>query len=320
VNLRTISLADVAKIFFGRDAKKRYFALIVPVLTSSLDESSDGGNKEVFCVGAILANNAHFPVMEKAWLERLRTPDDIPYFHSSACNGVHEPYLKLRSKYGDDAQAAVNKLRLDLESILISYPWVGLGLGVLIPDYKQVWEATPAAKEFYEEDPTQAAYHQMFFEITQSARSYSEDCRIAFIVDDSTYSGKLADAFKATKVNHQDIAPSMTTFAPSDDKITPSLQMADLIASVYRKYFLERVATGKATIDLKWGNHLDLFGLWDKVHMLNSIEKNLRDPRYHAGQLPRRPIPTPTSIEIKRQEKQRRKNLIKALGQKPHEK
>lgn len=317
---RIPSLGEIARILFGKDHKGGCFAVIVPVLKSYLDESSDGGNKEVFCVGAILANEVQFPPMENAWLERLRVPDDIPYFHASACNGVHEPFFKLRSKYGADAQAVVDQLRIDLESILLLHPWVGFGLGVHIPDYREVWEKNSDAKKLYEEDPTQAAYQQMFFEITKSAQSYSKDCQISFIVDNSTYSGRIADAFEATKINHPDLAASMTTIAPLDDKITPSLQMADLIASVYRKFFLERAAMGKATVDLKWGNHLDLFGIWHKDHMLNTIEKNLRDPRYHAGQLPKRSIPTPTKTEMKRQEKRRRKGLIKALGEERQEK
>lgn len=69
--------------------------MIVPALKSYLDESSDGGNKEVLCVGAILANEVQLPLLENAWLERLRVPDDIPYFRASACDGVHEPFFKL---------------------------------------------------------------------------------------------------------------------------------------------------------------------------------------------------------------------------------
>jgi len=197
---------------------------------------------------------------------------------------------------------------------LISHLWVGFGLCVLIPDYTEVWETNSDAKKLYEKDPTQAAYHQMFFEITKSAQSYSKDCKVSFIVDDSTYSGKLGEAFKATNIIHPDLANAMMTFAPLNDKATPALQMADLIASVYRKFFLERITKGKATVDLKWGNHLDLFGLWDKEHMLKTIAKNVKDPRYHLGLLPRRSIPGPAVTEIKRQEKQRRKNLTKTLG------
>lgn len=290
--------------------------MTVPILKSYLDESSDGGNREVFCVGAILANELQFGVMERAWLERLQVPDDIPYFRASACNGVHDPFFKLRSKYGNDAQAVVNKLRDDLESILASHPWVGFGLGIIISDYEEVWKSCPDAMKLYREDPTEAAYYQLFSEITRSAQSYSKDCQIAFIVDDSTYSGRLADAFKAIKILYPDIASSMTTFDAKDDKITPSLQMADLIASVTRKIFLEWIAKGEATLDLKWHSHFEMFGKWDKQHMLSSIAKNLEDPRYHAGQLPKRSIPGPSKAEIKREEKQRRKNLTRALGTK----
>jgi len=197
---RIPSLGEIARILFGKDHKGGCFAVIVPVLKSYLDESSDGGNKEVFCVGAILANEVQFPPMENAWLERLRVPDDIPYFHASACNGVHEPFFKLRSKYGADAQALVDQLRTDLESILLLHPWVGFGLGVLIPDYREVWGKNSDAKKLYEEDPTQAAYQQMFFEITKSAQSYSKDCQISFIATTPRTQEKLLTHLKPQKL------------------------------------------------------------------------------------------------------------------------
>lgn len=208
-------------------------------------------------------------------------------------------------------------MRADLELILLSSHWIGFGLGVLIRDYQEVWNAFPVARTLYREDPVEAAFSQMFFEIARATQKAAPDHQVAFIIDDSTYSGKIADAFKAVKIIHPSLASSMATLDPLDDKITPPLQMADLIASIVKDVFLEWLAQGKAEyapLELKWHNHFEVIGKWDKEHMLTNIAETLIDPRYEARQFPQRPPPGPTKRDLKRKEKQRRKALIKSAG------
>jgi hypothetical protein len=312
MNPKVISLNRIAQIFF--QIGKGFFAVTSPVFKAYCDESSDEKQRDVLCVGTMLVHSEVIKEIEASWIDRLNVPDEIQFFRASSCSGVHGPFFKLRAKYGDDAQAVVNKLRLDLESILLSHRWVGFGLGILIRDYKEVWRSSPVAKSLFREDPTEAAYYQIFHEIAGMIQEFAPDDQVAFIVDDSTYSGKIAEAFRGFKLNVPFLAESVTTMAPFDDKITPGLQMADLVASVVRNVFLEWIATGKPELELKWHNHFETFGKWDKDHMRKSIEKTMQDPRYYDGQLARRTLPEPSARELKREEKQRRKNLMRALG------
>jgi len=307
------AIARIARSIFREGNGKRVFAAMIP-LQAYLDDSSDGKKEQVVCAGAVVGNELNWPLLEEAWLERLKQ-DEIEYFRTTECKGVHGAFYKLRRKYGySGAQAIARKLRDDLEAILLAHPWYGFGIAALVSDYLEVWNSVPDAKLFYREDPTEATFSTIFFEIAAHAQDISPEYQVAYIIDDSSYSGIIAEAFKGLKHNHPNLP--IARLAPLDDKKTPALQMADLFANITKDSFLQWLIDGKPKItgfDHKWQNHVAVLGRWDKEHMLKSIEKNLKDPRYAAGLFPKR-----STQKFKRQlrhdEKMRRKALIKSIG------
>jgi hypothetical protein len=199
--------------------------LLVPLLQSYLDESSDEKKEHVFCVGAFLANEVHWKEMQGAWLNRLRVPDEIAYFRSTSCKSVNGPFFKLRAKYGSNAHSIANKIRADLEALLLSYSWLGFGIAIVISDYQEVLKTVPIAKRFYKQDPVEMAFGSMFYAIGRAVRAKARKYQVSYIIDDSTYSAKITDVFKAVKINHPVIAKSMATVVPLDDKTTVPLQI-----------------------------------------------------------------------------------------------
>jgi hypothetical protein len=104
----------------------------------------------VLCVGGILAHPQNLAAIQNAWAERLRVPDEIAYFRATDCRRVDGAFFKLRNKYGSGAQAVADKIRGDLEGILLFYSWIGFGIGVLIPDYREIWNSLPTTRRFCE--------------------------------------------------------------------------------------------------------------------------------------------------------------------------
>src|SRR5947207_2403105 len=85
-------------------------------------------------------------------------------------------------------------IREDLEDILSPFPWVGFGLAVSMPDYKDVFHIAPAARLLYpEDDPTEAAYAKLMCNIARAVRRNAPDCEIAYVIDDASFSGMIAD-------------------------------------------------------------------------------------------------------------------------------
>jgi hypothetical protein len=195
----------------------------------------------------------------------------------------------------------------------LSCPWIGFGIAILVPDYNEIWKSFPAARRFYQKNPVEAAFGDMFYTIARATQENAPDHQVAYFIDDSTSSRAVIDAFKGVRANHQALASSMATISPLDDKKTPPLQMADLIASIVKDVFLEWLKTGKpehVPLEEKWHSHFQLIGKWDKEYMLTSLAETLGDKRYGRGELASRPIPEPTMRDLKRKRKRTRKALI----------
>jgi hypothetical protein len=284
------------------------------MLQAHLDESSDREQENVLCVGGLLTHPQNLALMQSAWVERLRVPDGIDYFRATECKGVHGAFFKLRHKYGSDAQAVADKLRADLEAILLSYSWIGFGTAILIPDYREIWSSFPIARRFYRKDPTEAAYAGLFFEMARAVQKKAPEYQVEYIIDDSANSRMIDAAFRGVRINHPEIASTMATVAPKDDKLTVPLQMADLVAGLVKDVFLQWLSGGKpeyVPLEEKWHDHFELIGKWDREHMLTGMADTLGDPRYGSGLLARKPPPEPTRKELKRKEKARRKALVR---------
>src|SRR5439155_8540435 len=117
---------------------------------------------------------------------------------ASDCKSLFGPFGKLLKKHGARARKVADKLREDLEDILAPFPWVGFGLAVSMPDYKDVFHIAPAARLLYpEDDPTEAAYAKLMCNIARAVRRNAPDCEIAYVIDNASFSGMIADAFKA---------------------------------------------------------------------------------------------------------------------------
>ncbi|MGD0235362.1 MAG: DUF3800 domain-containing protein [Syntrophorhabdales bacterium] len=284
---------------------------MMPILTAYLDESADEKRKDFFCVGAILTSEYHWKEIEKRWAKRL-SEDDIEYFSATNCKAVKGPFWKLRKKCGSFllAKKTADKIRSDLEEILLSFPWIGFGIGIFMSDYKEVLNTSLIATTFYSEDPTIAAYSQAMYEIVRAVRREAQKYAVAYIIDDSTYSDKIINAFKALKKIHPTLAKSIATILPLDDKTVPSLQAADLIANITKDGFLEWLNKGTSRaypLKVQWRSHFELIGIGDKDHIFRSLSRTIKSQRFTKGLLPEQRVSG-------RERKQRRKVLMKKLG------
>lgn len=283
-----------------------------PQLHAYLDESADEKQEKAFCIGAFLANEEARNAIQAAWVKQLEK-DEIAYFRASDCKAVKGAFARLRKEHSSLqlAREAAAKIRENLEAILlpISALWMGFGLSVDVPDHTAVRNAFPESALFYSRDPTVAAYSQMIYTIARAARKNAPGHRVAFVFDGSSASSKIMAALDAIKEYHPVVAKSIATIAPADDKLTPPLQMADLVASVVRKSFLKHKETGEAFPE-RWNAHFghdESLGIWDAEHTLRSLVKTVRSKRFVSGRLTRQGPPPKLS---KRDIKANRRALI----------
>jgi hypothetical protein len=288
----------------------------IPTLKSYLDESSDEKQEHVFCVAACCATDKNWDGIQRRWLDRLQV-DNVKYFRASSCKAVSGPFFHLRRVHGSLAAArrVAERIRADLENILLTSAWAGFMLGVVIPDYKGVLAAYPVARAFFAGDPTEHAYSQVMYEVTRTIRRKAKNHAAAFVIDQSLYSDKVIAAYNAMRQNHPTVAKTAKTILPLDDKETASLQVADLLASVAKDTFIEWLKDPTqryAPLPEKWRNHFERIGRWDKPHFLRSLTKTLESPRLKQDKLARRA--RPEHKLSKRERKKIRREIIANLA------
>jgi len=142
--------------------------------------------------------------------------------------------------------------------------------------------------------------------VTRSVRKNAPGHSVSFVFDESSSSTKIIAAYEAVKAYHPVIAKSMGPIAPANDKATPPLQMADLVASITREAFLKYKDSGEPFPD-KWSGHFDTLGIWDAEHTMRSLLRTVKSKRFLSGRLIQQGPPLKPS---KREIKARRRALI----------
>lgn len=308
--VRFVDIGYFADLIFS-PRREGSFVVIAPIQTVDcfLDESSDETRKDIFCVGGFVAHRDFWKAMQTLWVSRL-DQDGIDYFRTSDCKSLSGPFEKLIRKHGSRSKAHIvaDKLRGDLKTIITPYHWMGFALGVPMADYNAVFRVSPSAHLLYlEGDPTEAAFSKLIYLVAESARENAPEFDLAYVIDESSYSGRIADAFKAIKQNHSELASTMRTILPLDDRVTPPLQIADLVASVIKDGTLEHLRTGKPVLlPDNWYGHFEgkfQLTLYDKDSILRDIEATIKDKRRYDGTLAQRVSPPLSKSQRKRRQK-----------------
>lgn len=283
------------------------FAVIAPVQTVEcfVDESSDETREDIFCAGGFVAHRVFWEAMRTMWLGRL-SQDGIEYFRASDCKSLSGPFYKLIRKYGrEKARIVADKLCEDLKQIIVPYHWMGFALGVPIADYNEVFHITPSARILYVEgDPTEAAFMKLMYVVAESARKNAPDIDVAYIIDESSYSGRITDAFKAVRHNHPELASTMRSVVPRDDRVTAPLQIADLVANTIKDGILDHLRSRRPVLlPDNWFGHFqesDQLVLLNKESILRDIGATIKDKRRYTGELAQRAIRPLSKAERKR--------------------
>jgi len=286
----------------------------LPVVDSYSDESADEKCERAFCIGAIIAGGHHWKLIQEEWKKRL---NGLDYFSTKDHRALGGPFQKLIRECGslNAARKRADAIRADLEDVLLSVDWWG-GFGVVVPiaDYRAIFHTSPFARHIYKDrgTPTVPAYSQMMFQIARTVRRETPGQRVAvgFYIDKSSDAEKIQNAHGAIKINHPTIGKSLVDPpVPLDDKLTPALQAADLLAGIVKDAALKWIAEGRprsgVALDLKWRRHFaEPIGVFDSQQMLRSVKKTLGSKRFIAGKLPEQPQ------QISKRERKRHRRVL----------
>jgi hypothetical protein len=235
-----LDLKSLLGFLFGYGREER--TLIV--FSCHMDESADRGEQKVFCVGAVIGSDAKWQWLKDEW-DAILKPEGLSYFRSNDCATINGEFLKFRKdrykvspaekKKGEDIR---HKLLEKISDSLVT----GVGMAIDMDDFRNVAN-TPAKLESFGGTPY---YHCYFLTMEQCAlivKQHLSEVALAFGYDEhQKYGPHLESVYGDFKRNRPELAPHMTTLAPFDDRTFIPVQVADVIASVVRKYTLWKIA------------------------------------------------------------------------------
>jgi hypothetical protein len=270
------TLSDLFDLFFPPDRGIKGYVCMV--FQSFLDDS---GHKT-----AGLMVSAGFCAQRKTWADfrtgwkGLLLKHKLDYFKSSECNHIDGQFRqfctgKYAQKNDKEKAKSIRKEFLDLAA---GYKGIaGFGVVVEMEPYARLAHL-PNALDILPEDPYREALSSLMFEIVNRVRSRDRNCMVAFVHDDDQDCFReLHDCYCSFRKVNPKAAKHMGGFAGMDDKTTPELQFADLLANHTAYVGSKSPSARQGFLEMK--ENIAYLGLWDEAFLTRLLKSTLRKRR-----------------------------------------
>jgi hypothetical protein len=245
---------EICEVVFRR--KKGALAM----LGMYLDDSKDGLQQVAVVSAGLVGTKIQWEQFWAAWNKRLKQ-DDIDYFKHKECHNLTGQFKKFRSLGPIPvARSAAEVIKNDLRGVIRSFGLSAFGVAVAMPDWNALRDA-PGSRDFFSH-PYETAMQSVMFETIKHVRRSHQV--IHFWHDDGNDFPRLYEAYLDFKKKNPKIMKHVGGLRPLDDKITPPLQAADLIANEARKLASEWVTTRALPELSKLKACIPVVSVWDK--------------------------------------------------------
>jgi hypothetical protein len=217
-----------------------------------LDDSADGKQEQFMLAAGLIGRQKQWNDFGRTWKIALRTPPAIKHFHSKEWRSLKGEFAQFANsaKYPKPkGYEAANDKRAALKEVIRKSKIVGVGIGILVPDYELVRNADPGAAEFFCPDPYAFVLQSIFLECAKVIRRTSKlDSRgsdghcVGFVSDDGPKAHIYTALYHDFKQKNPLVATIMRGIAHLDDKKWPGLQAADLLAHVTNQIYKQELA------------------------------------------------------------------------------
>jgi len=246
------------------------------VYHSFLDDSKDKGAQRIMVSAGFYAGKDDWESFRIDWNKVLGT-HGLEYFKSSECHSVNGQFLGFRKSgkpYATpDEREAARGVRTELKSVLSRHPGIrGIGVAVQLEDYRRM-AALPEAHSVLPPEPYKAALSSVMFETVQHMRQRNRYSVVAFVHDEEDDFEDLRGCYRAFREMNSKTAKYMGGFQPMNDKKTPALQAADLIAN-HTTFLMGSKLDGRdAVVEIE--ENLSRLGYWDEAYIAAILKRGL---------------------------------------------
>jgi hypothetical protein len=254
----------------------------------AFDESSDRLQQKMFVVAGYLARQEAWTEIERQWLRRLEQESDpapMRYFSTSECMYLTGEFKRFRDpiKYpSPKGREAANAIRDDLQGILRAASAMGFGLGIRLSDYRAIRKSTRARKVL-SPNPYDLGYMMAMIVVVGTCDDQMPERKgketIAFLCDKHYRSAMIRAVYDRMLDNNPDSAAWMGSLTYCDNKTSPAIQAADLLAGRCKEFLIECLDTSEvesftARYKAILGRNVGIVGM-DKKSLELVVDANL---------------------------------------------
>ncbi len=159
---------------------------------------------------------------------------NLSYFRATDCASVSGPFLKFRAnpeRICDEDYQKVFAIRDRFLESIRKGDLIGCAISVLVEDYNEVMATHQMAKKYFDQDPLFAAYQMIMVETARKVSEQIPDAVVAYVYDENDKKSKAEAVYADLKEKNPSYAKYMGSLTHMDDRRTPALQAADLMAS-----------------------------------------------------------------------------------------
>jgi len=247
------------------------------VLRTYIDDSADEKRQDVVVAGAFTGKFGQWSKLKLKW-NRALTREGISYFRSTEYYSLHGQFVKYRdaSKYpkpkGSEAAA---RFRDDLERIVRSSGIVGRAVCIPMKLWNKMLSSDPFAPQIFTE-PFEIAVQILLAEISKDAtKLIGAGHLLTFVADESNAAQRIERVYLEFKRINPNLK-NLQGFTHMDDKVTPPLQVADMMASVAKQTFMERLQSGAEVIPKRLGDKIMAIQYLKEDYLTELLEKEKR--------------------------------------------
>ena len=223
---------------------------------AAMDESADKERQHVFVVASYVARQDQWFETERRWMLRLEqesSPHPMRYFSSSECmhlTGEFERFKDSMKYPKPKGRQAADRIRDDLMEIMKNAEVAGFALGLPLKVYREMRKSARARKILHT-DPYGEVYTMAMIDVAAALEDEYQRgvCptreTVAFLCDEHNKSANIKAVYVELKRQNPNCGQWMGSLTYMDNKQSPALQAADLLASQCKDVLVEEFAKPK---------------------------------------------------------------------------
>lgn len=207
-----------------------------------IDDSSDEKQERVVVAGAYIGFYKGWSKLWAEWRQQLKN-HNLDYFRATDYYSLRGEFQQFRDpvKYPKPLGSQAAKAALgDLERVIETNELAGIAVCVPMNLYSEVRKTEKHADEIFNPDAFHTALMALFKSSAEWVRDEFPGDTVGFYCDDSSRSPIYAALYASFKQCNPGLAWFMQGLSHIDDKRSPQMQTADLMAHLARVHFLER--------------------------------------------------------------------------------